>query len=112
MHTEFDCAVIVTCGAAGSVTCPDGKTKNIPPFPVTAVDTVGAGDAFVGALVVALDEGRELNAAARLASAAGAAAATKMGAQDALPRRGELAELFGVEERINQQPTTKQHEDG
>lgn len=96
LHTEFDCAVIVTCGAAGSVTCADGKTTNIPPFPVTAVDTVGAGDAFVGALVVALDEGRELNAAARLASAAGAAAATKMGAQDALPRRGELAELFGV----------------
>jgi len=96
LHTEFDSAVIVTCGEAGSVTCENQITTKIPPFPVTAVDTVGAGDAFVGALVVALDENRELNDAARLASAAGAAAATKVGAQDALPRREELAELFGV----------------
>lgn len=93
---QYDLDVIVTCGESGAVTCTQAVTTNIPPFPVAAVDTVGAGDAFVGALAVALDEDRELNDAARLASAAGAAATTRVGAQDALPRRGDLAELFGV----------------
>ncbi|HXM58210.1 MAG TPA: PfkB family carbohydrate kinase, partial [Candidatus Dormibacteraeota bacterium] len=68
----------------------------VPPFAVTAVDTTAAGDAFVGALAVGLAAGRPVDEAARVASAAGAAAATRMGAQDSLPRLQDLAPLLGT----------------
>ena len=64
------------------------------PFDVEAVDTVAAGDAFGGALGVALAEGRDLAAAIRFASAAGAVAVTRPGAQAAMPSRDEVESLL------------------
>ena len=66
----------------------------VPPA-VTAVDTVGAGDAFTAALTVALVEGAEPVEALRFACAAGAAAATHAGAQPSLPTRDEVEALLG-----------------
>ena len=66
----------------------------VPPA-VTAVDTVGAGDAFTAALTVALVEGQEPLDALRFACAAGAAAATRPGAQPSLPTREEVEALLG-----------------
>jgi ribokinase len=60
-----------------------------PPH-VEPVDTVGAGDAFAGALVVALAEGRPLESALDFANMAGALATLRPGAQEAIPRRGEI----------------------
>ena len=77
--------VVVTLGAAGAVLAGPSGTAAVPGFPVTAVDTVGAGDAFVGALAVALASGLDPAAAVTAACAAGAAAATRRGAQAALP---------------------------
>ena len=57
---------------------------------VSVVDTTGAGDAFNGALAVALAEGMELGRAVRFANAAGAKAYAKFGAQPALPTRMEV----------------------
>ena len=65
-----------------------------PPL-VTAVDTVGAGDAFTAALTVALVEGQEPLDALRFACAAGAVAATRQGAQPSLPTREEVEALLG-----------------
>ena len=65
------------------------------PPAVTAVDTVGAGDAFTAALAVALVEGQEPPEALRFACAAGAAAATRPGAQPSLPTRAEVEALLG-----------------
>ncbi|MDH3983238.1 MAG: ribokinase [Gammaproteobacteria bacterium] len=65
------------------------------PPAVTAVDTVGAGDAFTAALTVALVEGQEPPEALRFACAAGAAAATRPGAQPSLPTRAEVEALLG-----------------
>ena len=78
--------VVVTLGAAGAALAGPSGTAAVPGFPVTAVDTVGAGDAFVGALAVALASGLDPAAAVTAACAAGAAAATRRGAQAALPR--------------------------
>jgi ribokinase len=61
---------------------------------VEAVDTVGAGDAFTAALTVALVEGQAPQAALRFACAAGAAAATRAGAQPSLPTREEVEWLL------------------
>ncbi len=63
-----------------------------PPV-VEAVDTTGAGDTFTAALTVALVEGQQPGEALRFACAAGALAATAMGAQPSLPGRRAVEEL-------------------
>ena len=63
-------------------------------FPVEAVDTVAAGDAFNGALAVCLAEGRPLERAVLFACAAGALAVTTTGAQDSMPTREAVEELL------------------
>ena len=68
----------------------------VPPYRAEAVDTVAAGDAFGGALVVALGEGKGLEDAVRYGGAAGALAVTKPGAQDAMPSREEVEALLSA----------------
>jgi ribokinase len=65
----------------------------IPAPEVVPVDTVGAGDAFNGALAAALAEGRPMVEAAAWACAAGALAVTRPGAQGAAPHRAEIDRL-------------------
>ncbi len=86
---------IVTLGGKGAVFCDhDHKASHVPPYVVDAVDTTAAGDAFAGALSVALAEGRSAIDAIRFASAGGALAATRHGAQPAMPRRDEIERLM------------------
>jgi ribokinase len=87
--------VVVTLGAAGAVLAGPSGTAAVPGFAVTAVDTVGAGDAFVGALALALASGLDPGAAVTAACAAGAAAATRRGAQAALPRPADVLAATG-----------------
>jgi ribokinase len=79
--------LIITLGHNGTRVITDGMDKHFPAFEVTAVDTTAAGDAFNGALAVALAEGKSLVDAVRLAMAAGALSVTKRGAQPSLPDR-------------------------
>jgi ribokinase len=62
---------------------------------VTAVDTTGAGDAFNGALAVALAERRPLAGALAFATAAAALACTRRGAQPSMPTRAEAERQLG-----------------
>ena len=64
----------------------------MPAEPVKAIDTVGAGDTFNGALVVALSEGRALPDAIRFACKAAAISVTRPGAQTSVPYRNEIKE--------------------
>ncbi|GAA1543124.1 ribokinase [Dactylosporangium maewongense] len=85
--------VVVTLGSAGCrVHRPDSVTE-FPAHPVRAVDTTGAGDAFCGALAWALDAGRDLDDAVRLACAAGALATRAVGARASLPTAAEVTAL-------------------
>ncbi|MGE3540661.1 MAG: ribokinase [Candidatus Tectimicrobiota bacterium] len=86
--------VIITLGEQGAVVCQAEQLFPVPAFPITAVDTTAAGDAFNGALAVALAEGQALPAALRFANAAGALTCTQRGAQDALPRRHQVEALL------------------
>ena len=87
-------ATVIKLGALGAYWS-DGKDGgHVPPFPVTAVDTVAAGDAFNGAMAVALSEGCSLPEAVRWGCAAGALAVTRVGAQDSMPARDAVAELL------------------
>ena len=66
----------------------------VPPYEVEAVDTIAAGDAFGGAMAVALAEGNDLADAVDYGAAAGALAVTRPGAQDAMPARAEVEALI------------------
>ena len=81
--------VIVTLGAGGCLVV-DQETTRILGREVRAVDATAAGDAFNGALAVALAEGRSLADAARWANAAAALSVTRRGAQPSLATRGEI----------------------
>jgi ribokinase len=59
-------------------------------LPRPVVDTVGAGDTFAGALAVELARGAEFGAAIPLANCAAGLATLKVGAQEAMPRRGTV----------------------
>ena len=87
--------VVVTQGARGAEMYHRGvKMAWSTPPEVVAVDATGAGDAFVGAITVALLDGMEPKAALDFACAAGALAATRAGAQPSLPTREEVEALL------------------
>lgn len=83
--------VVVTLGARGGVACDASGCQPFAAFAVDVVDSVGAGDAFCGALAVALAERLDTAAAVRFANGAAALSLTGAGAITSLPRRAELA---------------------
>jgi ribokinase len=83
--------IVMTLGSRGALLLQDGRAKVIPSRQVMAVDTVGAGDAFNGALAVALGRGDALTDAIHFANAVGAISVTRAGAQPSLPTRDEVA---------------------
>jgi sugar/nucleoside kinase (ribokinase family)/D-arabinose 5-phosphate isomerase GutQ len=89
-------AVVVTDGEAGCAIAADEFEGFVPGRPAKAVDTTGAGDAFLGGLLVGLHHGLEWEDAGRLANACGAACVEKLGAfpEDAVAARARVLELY------------------
>jgi ribokinase len=103
-------SAVVTAGAAGAAYCGprvarDGAGRSesgkkiehvtVPGFTVHAVDSVGAGDTFTGALAVALAAGVPPVDAVTAAAAAGAAAAAKPGTQSGMPYPADILAVTG-----------------
>ncbi len=86
--------VILTLGAQGAFGGTLDQMVHVPAFPVTVVDTTAAGDAFNGALAVALAEERPLALAVRFANATAGLACTQRGAQNSLPGRAQVDALL------------------
>jgi ribokinase len=87
--------VLLKLGARGALWLDDDGFRAAPAFPVTPVDTTAAGDAFTAAFCTAW--GRQpLDEALRIANAAGAVAATRPGAQPAMPTRDDLARMLAA----------------
>lgn len=93
--------VVVTVGALGAILVHHGRPRRISTVKVTALDSVGAGDAFCGCLAVGWaavaraghrseEQFRLVDLAARRAAAAGALATTRRGAIPAIPTREEI----------------------
>jgi ribokinase len=82
--------VIATLGEEGAVASGEEGSFAVPSYPVTPVDTTGAGDTFAGVLAAGLDMGAGLEEAMRRAAVAGSLACTKEGAQPSFPMRTEI----------------------
>ncbi len=96
--------VVLTLGAAGALawTRRAGVERRwrVPAFQVNAVDTVGAGDAFVGSFAATIASGGAVEDALTRAAAAGALATTRRGAIPSLPSRHEVDELLAAQPAI------------
>ena len=86
------CDTVVTLGGRGAQV----DDVVIPSYPAEVVDPTGAGDAFCGALGVALGEGRPLIEAVRFANAAGSLAVATPGAQPSMPTRAAVDALLAI----------------
>jgi ribokinase len=111
VHTEGDAAraarrlqtlgarqVIITMGERGALLCDaSGVCEMVPACIINPVDTTAAGDAFAAAVAVQLAEQHDLRQSVRFACAAGAAAASRMGAQPSLPNRRDIAQILALQ---------------
>lgn len=88
-------SVVMKLGEHGAL-CLDqsGQMTHIPAIPTQVVDTTAAGDAFTAGLATGYVEGRSLVESARLGSATAALAIRQLGAQSAMPHRGEVDALL------------------
>ncbi len=86
--------VLITLGAKGAYVAMEEKSAIVPAFQVKPIDSTAAGDAFNGALAVALAENKPLLEAARFANAAAALSTTRMGAQPSLPWRKDIEKIM------------------
>ncbi|WP_434169365.1 ribokinase [Peribacillus frigoritolerans] len=101
---------IIKLGHKGALVYQNGETNFIEPIAVNAVDTVGAGDSFAGALACAIADGETIESAAEFASIVAAMKVTKMGAQDGVPRLAEVEHFcetnninyYGKKQKLNQ----------
>lgn len=86
--------VIVTMGANGALIVSDSLVAQIKAYPVKAVDTTAAGDAFIGGFATALLQNQTVEESVQYACACGALACTKFGAQPSLPTKAEVAQFL------------------
>jgi len=92
--------VVIKLGDRGSVALIDGKLHTVPAIRVRAVDTVGAGDAFVAGYLHALLAGRPAAERLDLATRCGAFACLGAGDWESSPRTADLALLDGAEDAV------------
>jgi sulfofructose kinase len=86
--------VIITLGERGLIWQRGNEQGALPAYPITAIDTTGAGDAFHGAFAAALAAGMDWQTQFQYASAAGALCCMQMGARLGLPSQKEHTLLF------------------
>ncbi|MEP7240025.1 MAG: PfkB family carbohydrate kinase [Devosia sp.] len=96
MAREHPGFVAVTLGENGAFFA-DRKTgvlRHVAPFPVTAVDTLAAGDVFHGAFALRLAEGADEADAMRFAAAAAALKCTRFGGRLGAPARADVEAML------------------
>lgn len=86
----YGLTVIVTLGAEGAYASSPKGNCNVEALKIDAIDTTAAGDAFVGVLALAIDQGMGLPMALHRASVASGLACMKAGAQPSLPSSKEI----------------------
>ncbi|MGB2671645.1 MAG: ribokinase [Candidatus Acidiferrum sp.] len=82
--------VVLTLGERGSLLAGPEGTEVLPAFKVDALDTTGAGDAFIGSFAVFLGEGMQEKEALTRANLYAALSTTKVGTQKSFCTRAEF----------------------
>jgi len=90
LHNNGIAAVAITLGANGVVYLDAKQRIHQKAFPVDAIDTTAAGDAFNGALAVAVARGMEIEDSLCFASATASLCVTRKGAQTSMPTEQEV----------------------
>lgn len=90
----------VTCGANGSYVATATDAFFQPAFPVTPVDTTGAGDVFHGAALFAILEHYSVRQTAAFASAAAALACTRVGGKAGIPKFQDIQRFLQHHENV------------
>ena len=103
MHNLGTPIVFVTLGSKGTFLSTPNKNKMVPSIEVTAIDSTGAGDAFIGAILYQLAESKDLQSLLKsfhdlenlvsFANKIGALTCTKFGAIEALPEKDDLSTI-------------------
>jgi ribokinase len=94
LHANGIECVIITLGAEGCVIADDQPARHYPGHRVAAIDTTGAGDAFIGCLAASLAAGRPRDESLRRALLYSALSTTRRGAQASYPERQEFARAW------------------
>ena len=112
LHQQGADTVIVKLGAQGIVGVSAAGSFTLPAFPVTAIDTVAAGDAFNGGLAAAMCQNaaseRPSRAALQYASAVAAIAVTRPGAQTAMPTADAVRAFLSTHRKATEQDAAGQ----
>jgi ribokinase len=90
LQTGKDRIICVTLGKRGVVALIDGEPLVIAGRTVSAVDTTGAGDCFVGAVAAQLAGGRSIGDALSYANVAASISVQRMGAAPSMPTAAEV----------------------
>jgi ribokinase len=92
--SRVGCRLVVTLGSRGAaVVGSDGNVTRVPAIPVNAIDTTGAGDAFVGAFGYGLAAGFDEATAVRLGIACASDSVTRPGTQSSFATREQATAL-------------------
>lgn len=92
--TKIAPVIVITLGERGLIWRRGIETGALPAYPIIAIDTTGAGDAFHGAFAAAIAAELDWLDILRYASAAGALCCSKMGARLGLPTRADHSALY------------------
>lgn len=96
LQARADQTICVTLGKRGVLALAASEEIAVPGRAVTAVDTTGAGDCFVGALAAQLAEGAPLRAALAFANAAASISVQRMGAGPSMPTAAEVVAVLST----------------
>jgi ribokinase len=94
LRRDKDQIVCVTLGRRGAIALVEGVARTIAGHAVSAVDTTGAGDCFVGALAARLAAGVDIGAALQYANAAASICVQRMGAGPSMPTHDEVMSVL------------------
>ncbi len=89
--------VLLKLGSRGAFLATDHDAQMVPAFPVTAVDSTAAGDAFNGAFATGLMLGKSPLESATFAAAVAAISVTRHGAQPSMPTMHEVERFMDVD---------------
>jgi ribokinase len=95
LRRRDDQIIVLKLGHRGAYVLSAEMHREVAGFSIEAVDTTAAGDAFTGAMAVALAEGKPLMETIQFANATGALACTQLGAQPSMPQRQAVMRLLG-----------------